>query len=270
MGICARGRYLDGSHSPSHRCDFSGPICWKKLPQPRGVVPQKTAAVHRGNKLEARVNSRRDAGQVSAHEMPSARPLRINLRKRSNQRMSQDGIRHRVKRPLILNRFINLIESAPARRPPVFVTWMVGLTATHAAARVHGDRRIATTNPQPDPADKSGTAAAVHQHHRRHLPAGLRLGQPDRTQTPASACPSRACPHRRSLDVIRAVPRGLEYSRHGRQRPQIPGWAAEVSSATEHRNAQHAVAMQSKRRRVTWEVRYVSGMAPFCSTRLIK
>lgn len=51
-------------------------------------------------------------------------------------------------------------------------------TSTNASARIHGNRRITSADPQSNPGNKRRSVATVHQNHRRNLCFSIRLWDP--------------------------------------------------------------------------------------------
>ena len=88
--------------------------------------------------------------------------------------MRPDDRRDGMESPLILGRFINLVESAPTGRTAIRMAGVVFMpAAADAAAGVHGDGCVSAIHPQLHPMMKGGSPAAMHQHHGWNLFAWL-------------------------------------------------------------------------------------------------
>ncbi len=87
---------------------------------------------------------------------------------------------HGVKGPLVGHGFIGVLEVAPAGRAASLVPLPLSVASFgYAPAGVHGDRRVAARDPEPDPRIERRAAAAVDQDDPGGFLAGFQLGDSD-------------------------------------------------------------------------------------------
>ena len=112
-----------------------------------------------------------DARQVAAPgDAGHTDALRVHFRQRPEQRVRQDDVGDGVVGPLVLAGPVDLVKTAPAGRPALFIAKPFAVIAhRHLAAGVHRDGRITAIHPEPHPFVEGRPAAAVNEHHCWHL-----------------------------------------------------------------------------------------------------
>ena len=141
---------------------------------PRGIEFVETAAVDGRREPETIVDRTDDAAQIPAPaDARQADAGRVNLRAGAHERVAAHDRRDRMVRPLVPDGFSDLRNgTAPAGRSRPFMTRMrlaVALALRDGAARVHRDRGVPAVVPRLHPLGEGRAAAAVHEHHGRHL-----------------------------------------------------------------------------------------------------
>ena len=142
-----------------------------EIGKPNRILAQKTAAVDGHGEAKPGIDTRHNARQVAApRDARDPDPLRIDSGQGPQEGMGQERVGDGMVGPLILGRFIDLVEAAPARRSAggVPLPFAVGADG-HAAAGIHGNGGIAAGVPQPDPGIEGRAAPAMHQDHPRHF-----------------------------------------------------------------------------------------------------
>ena len=152
---------------------------------PHRMLGDVAAAVDRRDEREARIRAgryaRKKAAPRNAGESDAAL---VDAGRGRQKRMCPDDRRHRVVRPLVLDRVVHLVPGVRALRPAPLVGFVgILLDALHVAADasvpVHRNRRIAPVVPVLDPAVEGAAAAAMHEHHAGHRLAVWRLRHAD-------------------------------------------------------------------------------------------
>lgn len=97
----------------------------------------------------------------------------------AQERMGQDHVGDGMIRPLVRHRFVHRTD-----RPSWWSSCIMSLpfpvrTFGHCATGVHGDRRVASTHPEPDPGLECRSSAAMHQDDSGSLLPRLQLGHAD-------------------------------------------------------------------------------------------
>ena len=136
----------------------------------RGVIESMNLPSGRKRRIQS-VTRKLDVGFISHARQADAG--RVNLRAGAHERVAAHDRRDRMVRPLVPDGFSDLRNgTAPAGRSRPFVTRMrlaVALALRDGAARVHRDRGVPAVVPRLHPLGEGRAAAAVHEHHGRHL-----------------------------------------------------------------------------------------------------